>query len=121
MPRDSVRLLLLVLIAALTLACAAPAPSRPTAASAPDQPQPQVSSRTVTLAHRYEPNNLAAKVQQSNTPTTIRLVNAGLTLVDDQGAIRPYLAEAAPQLNTDTWRITPDGRMETTYRLRPNL
>lgn len=33
----------------------------------------------------------------------------------------PYLAEALPQLNTDTWTVSPDGRMQTTYRLKPNL
>src|SRR5205085_2800972 len=26
-----------------------------------------------------------------------------------------------PQLNTDSWKVFPDGTMETTYRLRPNL
>src|SRR5207237_839452 len=40
-------------------------------------------------------------------------------LLLDQGA--PELAEALPQLSTDTWRLFPDGRMETTYRFRPNL
>src|SRR5262249_39697548 len=25
------------------------------------------------------------------------------------------------QLNTDSWRVFPDGRMQTTYRLKPNL
>src|SRR5205823_288854 len=29
--------------------------------------------------------------------------------------------ETLPQLNTDTWRVFPDGRMETTYRLKPGL
>jgi peptide/nickel transport system substrate-binding protein len=35
--------------------------------------------------------------------------------------VQPYLAESTPHLNTDSWRVTPDGRMETTYRLRPGL
>ena len=26
-----------------------------------------------------------------------------------------------PQLNTESWRVFPDGRMETTYALKPNL
>jgi peptide/nickel transport system substrate-binding protein len=26
-----------------------------------------------------------------------------------------------PQLNTDTWKLFPDGSMETTFRLKPNL
>ncbi len=33
----------------------------------------------------------------------------------------PYLAEAVPQLNTDAWRVNPDGTMETRYRLKPNI
>ena len=49
------------------------------------------------------------------------LLNAGLTLIDDQGETRPYLAENVPALNTDSWRLFPDGRMETRYRLRPGL
>jgi peptide/nickel transport system substrate-binding protein len=74
------------------------------------------------LAHRYEPSNLAPKVLQSNgTFNTARLFNAALTLVDDEGNPRPYLAEALPQLGTDTWRVFPDGRMETTYTLRDGL
>jgi peptide/nickel transport system substrate-binding protein len=35
--------------------------------------------------------------------------------------MHPYLAQSLPQLNTDSWRVFPDGRMETTYRLRSNL
>jgi len=40
---------------------------------------------------------------------------------DEREVAHPYLIEAVPQLNTDSWRVFPDGRMETTYRLRPNL
>src|SRR5207244_9965308 len=69
-----------------------------------------------------EPLTLAPKVVAPNGPlTTTRLFNASLALFDDKGLARPYLAEALPQLNTDTWRVLPDGRMETTYRLRDNL
>jgi len=53
--------------------------------------------------------------------TTTRLFNAGLDLLDDRTVAQPYLAEALPQLNTDSWRVLPDGRMETVYHLRPNL
>ncbi len=50
-----------------------------------------------------------------------RMFNADLTLPDDKGTPGPYLAEALPQLNTSTWSVTPDGRMETTWKLKPNL
>jgi len=51
----------------------------------------------------------------------VRLFNAGLALRNGRGESLPFLAESLPQLNTDSWRLLPDGRMETTYRLRPNL
>jgi len=47
--------------------------------------------------------------------------NAGLVIRDRAEVPHSYQAEALPQLNTDSWRVTPDGRMETTYRLKPNL
>jgi peptide/nickel transport system substrate-binding protein len=49
------------------------------------------------------------------------MFNASIGLLDDKGTARPYLVEALPQLNTDTWQLNPDGTMQTTYRLRPNL
>jgi peptide/nickel transport system substrate-binding protein len=50
-----------------------------------------------------------------------RMFSAFLDYYDDQGKALPYLAEALPELNTDTWTVFPDGRMETRYRLKPNL
>lgn len=48
------------------------------------------------------------------------LFNAALDYVDDQETARPYLTTELPRLNTDTWLMSPDGRMQTTHRLRPN-
>ncbi len=106
-------------LAILIVGCApAQTQQQPPGASS-DRP---TQRRTLTLAHRYEHATLAPKVLQSNgSGNNTRLFNAALSLIDDQGAPRPYLAEALPQLNTDTWRVFADGRMETTYRLRNNL
>src|SRR5437762_13110971 len=108
-----------LVLTALVLGCS------PTARQAPGNADPTASprpSRTLVSAHRYEPANMAPKVLGSNGPTTTtRLFNAVLTLFDNRGAPQPYLAESLPRLNTDTWRVLPDGRMGTTYRLRPNL
>src|SRR5581483_2355419 len=49
------------------------------------------------------------------------LFNGTLDFVDEREQAQPYLAEALPKLNTDTWQVLPDGRMQTTYHLRPNL
>ena len=46
------------------------------------------------------------------------MVNAGLVRGDDQGNAHAELAEAIPTLENGLWRLFPDGRMETTWRLR---
>jgi peptide/nickel transport system substrate-binding protein len=54
-----------------------------------------------------------------NIPQNI--FNATLVRADEQGRPIPYLAESLPELNTGTWKVLPDGTMETIYRLKPNL
>lgn len=86
---------------------------------------PRVQSRPLVMIVRVEPVGIAGKPPQLDAGTSPyvprRLFNASLALIDDRAVHRPELAEALPQLNTDSWRVFPDGRMETTYRLRPNL
>jgi peptide/nickel transport system substrate-binding protein len=74
------------------------------------------------MAIRFEPLDLALKIStQGGADFIKRPFNAGLGLIDGAGKPRPYLAEALPQLRTDSWRIFDDGRMETTHRLRAGL
>lgn len=49
------------------------------------------------------------------------MFNAFLDLYTGEDQPRPYLAEALPALNTDSWVVFPEGKMETRYHLRPNL
>src|SRR5215208_2998322 len=103
------RLVSLMLVA-LLVGCASA--QKPTAGIAPEplsQGQTPIQSRTLVLAHRHDPPTLAPKIAASSTANTTRIFNAALTLVDAQGSSRPYLAESVPQLNTDTWRVFPDG------------
>jgi peptide/nickel transport system substrate-binding protein len=119
-----------------TLACGAPTsgpassgPSNPSSGTGADnrsstEPAVNRSSRTLIMAGRSEIPSLQSKPIRSfglTSGTTVRLFNAGLALRDAQGNYHPYLAEALPQLNTDSWQVFPDGRMETTYRLKPGL
>jgi peptide/nickel transport system substrate-binding protein len=116
------RLALLVGLGMLLAACA-PASDATQRAAGEAAPAPR-PGRTLVAALRVEPQSLAARrvglggvaVYLSN-----RLFNADLSILNDDGVAEPYLAEALPQLNTDSWRVFPDGRMETTYRLKPNL
>jgi peptide/nickel transport system substrate-binding protein len=113
---------IVVLLVVFGLACAPAAPSSGLrAGGSAEQPR---QSKTVTGAIRIEPAFVAAKpLRQAGLTlgSTVRLFNAGLAIADDRGLARPYLAETLPQLNTENWRLLPDGRMETTYRLKPNL
>src|SRR5947207_6614139 len=116
----AVRLMVCVLI----LGACAPNSQRPEAGQSAPAPEARQPSRALVMAVRYEPANLASKPLResgSGVSSTTRLFNAELDLEDGHGTVRPYLAEALPQLNSDTWRVLPDGRMETTYRLKPNL
>lgn len=75
-------------------------------------------------ALRVEPTTISPKpFRQAGIEIGIvlRLFNAGLALKDERDVYHPYLAETLPELNTAGWQVFPDGRMETSYRLRPNL
>src|SRR5947208_904982 len=94
------------------------APERPERNHSEASDNTLTQNRTLTVAHRYESANLAPKVLQTNgTLNTARLFNAALTLIDEDGIPRPYLAESLPQLNTDAWQVFPDGTMETRYTI----
>ncbi len=83
------------------------------------------SQKTLVFANRSEPDSLSekplARVAGGGEREVPRLFTAALAIDDEKGQPRPYLAEALPQLNTDSWRVLPDGRMETTFLLKPGL
>jgi len=49
-----------------------------------------------------------------------RLINAGFANRDDQEILRPQLAEQVPSIENGLWKLSPDGRMETTWSIKPN-
>lgn len=106
-------------VAAVFAGCATPpsAPGAPTGESPTTSAQP----RTLVVAFRYEAVDLSDKIPDPVSTSEKPLFNAGLTGRDQRNAVQPVLAETLPQLNSDSWRVFPDGRMETTYRLKPNL
>lgn len=100
-------------------------PARPPAAADGGAAQPRGEAsppRTLTMGVHFEAAALAPKATTAQGVNgTLRLFSAQLTYVDGAGAIQPYLAEAVPQLNTDTWRVLPDGTMDVVYKLRAGL
>lgn len=115
---------MLGLIALAVVACA---PTGPRSAERGPRAQETTSGapqRTMVLAIRGEAPTLASKalIGFSGALRDLQPVfNADLNGTDERGAPFPYLAEGLPRVDTDDWRVFPDGRMETTYRLKPNL
>jgi peptide/nickel transport system substrate-binding protein len=120
--RSNLPLSALLAVIFVTLACGpAGRASNPPAGqpSAPASPQ-----RALVVAIRGEPPSIAARplvpfTAALNTP--LFLFNATLDYRDERSVPHPYLAEGLPQLDSDTWRVLPDGRMETRYHFQPNL
>lgn len=87
------------------------------------EPEPPRGERTLVIGVRSEPQSIAARpsIGGARVAAAIRAFNALLEIVDGQGTAQPYLAEALPVLHSDSWRVLSDGRMETRYRLKPDL
>jgi len=69
---------------------------------------------------RAEPSG-AQQGSSGLSDIVLAMFSAGLASTDSREADYPVLAEALPRLDTDTWRVLPDGQMETVYRLRAGL
>ena len=102
--------------------CATAAPPSRTGSDA--SPKAAAPQKTLVIAQRGEPPTLAARslvTQGSGLLIPDRFFNATLDVWDMNQVAHPQLAEALPELDTATWQVFPDGRMETRYTLRPNL
>jgi peptide/nickel transport system substrate-binding protein len=111
-------------VTVIVLAACAPTTPRSAEPSAQGEPAARgATGQTLMIIARGEPPSLAMRAFQSagGNSNSYTVFNSTLDNVDERGAPHAELAEALPQLNTDTWRVLPDGLMETTYRLKPNL
>jgi len=112
-----------VAFALLLAACAPAAPGGQNADRGASPDGNRSPGKALVMAARVEPQGLAFKllISSADTRSARRLLNAPLMITDDKGVTRPSLIAALPTLGSDSWRVFPDGRMETTYQLRPNL
>lgn len=109
---------LLAAVALLLTACA-PAVGRETAESSAVEPG-GVQTRVLNVIGRVEPPTMLDAT--ANRYIFHRaMFTANLGHWNLQGAPNPVLARSAPELNTDTWKVFPEGRMETVFQLRPGL
>jgi len=113
-----------MLVAALVAVVGCAPSAAPTPGSQANPPNVAAPQRALTISIAREPAFIAAFAPlptQQASDFWQRMFNAFLDLYDDQARPLPYLAESLPALNTDTWVVLPDGRMETRYHLKPNL
>ncbi|HEY3116766.1 MAG TPA: ABC transporter substrate-binding protein, partial [Chloroflexota bacterium] len=66
------------------------------------------------------PNILAGVIQSPGAGDSISLINGKLGVMDDNGNLRAQLAEQVPTVENGLWKLLGDGRMETTWKLRPD-
>lgn len=116
--------LLSCFVGALCLLGCAPAAGGLQPSSSGAQGGQPAEGRPLVIALRVEPTTISPKpFRQAGIEIGIvlRVFNAGLAIKDEREVPHPYLVESLPELNSASWTVFPDGRMETTYRLRPGL
>ena len=80
--------------------------------------------KRITVGIMIEPQAFRSQLSRSSlgsipgSQELEQLVNAGLTIADAQGKLVPELAEAVPTVENGLWRVFPDGRMETTWKIK---
>ena len=87
----------------------------------PSQAVVSVPGKPLNMGLPIEPAALGSKFStgRSGLEEYALLFAAPLARRDHQGQPTPVLAEETPSLERGTWRLLPDGSMETTFRLRP--
>ncbi len=116
-------LVLLLVATLLATACASPQPqvsSGDLAASQPPKLKRVVAAILGDPAIIYRGQKIALPAPPGAEDLE-ELVMVGLTVVGGiDGRLVPRLAESVPSIENGLWVVSPDGRMETTWKLRPN-
>jgi len=115
----------LLALAVTAVACAAP-PSPPGASGAVGaQEQRSSTPKRITVAIRGDPKTLSAKLNSEagaggvpGVAEIAQMLNAGLAADDSLHVLHAQLAENVPSVENGLWRVFPDGRMETTWKIR---
>lgn len=109
-----------LLLATLIAACAPAAGSISSGAG----PVTSATPKRITVAAQDDPPFLVQRLTTANAPGLDgieNLYNPGLSGVDKQGARQPILVEQVPTVANGLWKVLPDGRMETHWRLRSGV
>lgn len=84
--------------------------------------------KKITVAMRGEAKTISSKLNSEagagGTPgvgEVESLLNSEMAMLDSDRVLHPQLAESVPTTENGLWRVLPDGRMETTWKLRQGV
>jgi peptide/nickel transport system substrate-binding protein len=119
-----------LVLVVLLVGCGAPQSPGATQSSGVGQASTSETSsgpKRITVAIMSDPPTISSAYVTAGSGTLQggdaleELLNAGLTRADDRGTRYPEAAESIPTIENGQWKLLPDGRMETTWKLKPNL
>ncbi len=126
MPRMNRVVSVVLPLALLLLAACAPSQSGGSSQGQDTTAQRPAVHKKVVAGLRGEPFTLSNQLGRAGAGRVYgvaemeRLLHSGLSIEDDQFEQRASLAEALPSVENGLWRVFPDGRMETTWKILPN-
>jgi ABC-type transport system substrate-binding protein len=126
-PRSWIRRWSAVALLVMGLAACAPPDAGPNSKPYNDAPlpdsRPSQASRPLAIALFAEPAVLGSKFAGGGTGVADYhfLFAAKLAHYDETGTPIPVLLQELPSLDRGTWKVFPDGTMETRYTLRSGL
>lgn len=118
----------MVLVLLVTSACA-PSAAPPSSGGGAAAVSSSRGPKTLTLAVQRELKGFAKFTgvaagggnPGAGNNQVSKIGHSYLALEDETGTFVPQLAFELPAVENGTWRINPDGTMDTTWRLRPNI
>lgn len=85
------------------------------------QPAQPTGPKVVAMAH-HEPIEGFSGISGGNVGSEAgNMFNASLTAYEPDGTLSPRLAQKIPSITDGDWKTSPDGSMEVTWKLKPNL
>ncbi|HZT07918.1 MAG TPA: peptide ABC transporter substrate-binding protein [Chloroflexota bacterium] len=108
----------------LVLLLAGCAPTSGTRTPVQNQPGQVTGPKVLTVAVNEDPKNFWDGVNGGGGGGSRELshfVNQYLAAIGPDGTPTPRLLAEFPSTDAGTWTVSPDGRMEVTYRLRPGV
>jgi peptide/nickel transport system substrate-binding protein len=109
----------------LTLtACARPATPSKSEGPATSAPATVAAApKSLTVAITVEPMGFGEMFAGGTSgPEHVQvMVHRSLAQPDDRGEYLPQLVQELPSIEAGTWKLLADGRMETNWKLRPNI